>query len=69
MRSETYFHSQCCPFYLNRRNRHQRSVAQQCRVTEYYLDVTILDKAERHADRQILSVDLVFFAESGSGVS
>tara|TARA_B100000686_G_scaffold226806_1_gene234110 strand:+ start:495 stop:611 length:117 start_codon:yes stop_codon:yes gene_type:complete len=38
-------------------------------MPEYYLDVTILDKAERHADRQILSVDLVFFAESGSGVS
>ena len=34
-----------------------------------YFDVTIRDKADRHADRQILSVDLVLFAESGSGVS
>ena len=34
-----------------------------------YFDVTIRDKADRHAERQILSVVLVLFAESGSGVS
>ena len=69
MRSETCFHNQYFLFYLNRRNRHERSVAQPRRVSEDYFYVTILDKAERHADRQILRVDLVLFAESGSGVS
>lgn len=53
----------------NKTDSYRRQTDHIARSPVVYFDVTIRDKADRHAERQILSVDLVFFAGFGSGVS